>query len=136
MSLNLPLRLASEPFVRKVLGQSCFVLPSLDEEKICFIVTDEGLLALAIDSNNYSKEDVVKITQLSIEDIPVCSVRRCHSLVDIAQSNGQSQDDGFSWLMDINRHHDFKCISKDDILSCMKPLTQETAKVIIESIER
>ena len=131
--MSLPLRLAAEPFVRETFGLSCFVLPSLDEDKVCFIVADEGLIGLAVDQH-YQKEDITQITALSIGDMP-----------DFFLVRGNAKDDhqrsAFEWVLPAGAGAEEPSAKggrtcSQDILRHVKPLSVECAMAIVQSIER
>jgi hypothetical protein len=133
--MSLPLRLAAEPFVRKTFGQSCFVLPSLNEDKVCFIIADEGLLALAVDQH-YQQEELSHFTALLAADMPVCFLVRRHG------SEQQAHNSSFDWVLPEAMTQQGKGLrqgllsSSQEVLACVKPLTMGCATAIVQSIER
>jgi len=118
--MSLPLRLKVEIPVRAVCGV-CFVLPSSDESKVCFVVNDHGLIALAC-SECFSADEISRITNISSSDLPdyfLCQV-------------GDSND--FQWWKCGS-----KCVSapnQRDIACTSKSLHATVARTILESIER
>ena len=65
--LLLPLRLAAEPVCRARLG-NCFVLPSKDDdERVCMIVGEGGLLALALAETTDTPDDEALARALGID---------------------------------------------------------------------
>jgi hypothetical protein len=129
--MSLPLRLAAEPFVRETFGQSCFVLPSLDEDKVCFIVADAGLLGLAV-NRHYQKDEIAQITTLPIGDLPVCFLVR-------GNAKEEHQRNTFQWVLPTGSDIDpsgGRGVRSEDILHYTKLLSVECAMSIIQSIER
>ena len=64
----LPLRLQVEPAARKAFG-SCFVLPSRLEDQICLIVTEDGLIAIAV-CHTSNITEALKVLELEPIDAP------------------------------------------------------------------
>jgi len=127
--MSLPLRLAAEPFVRETFGQSCFVLPSLEEDKICFIVCDEGLLGMAVDQLYQKKEEISQITAMSIEDVPVCLLVR-------SDTSQQQSQQNFQWVIPGIVTTRGVAARREDILQHVTSLSTDCAMNIIQSIER
>lgn len=118
---TLPLRLAVEPWIREYIGTTCFILPSTNEDRLCFIITNQGLLAFVLD-DILTKEEILHLSQLKEVDWPKYTVIRC---------SGE-----FYWYLDERR-----CSTSprsEDILDLMRqqPLSISVAKVILESITR
>lgn len=116
--MDLPLRLAVEPIVRSILG-ACFVLPSCDEFKVCFIIANEGLVALALNTN-LSIDEISNITHLDCECLPQCYL--CKS------DNGS-----FLWY---KQNQLILNPKKIDVLNYCVAMNSDIAKVIVESTNR
>jgi hypothetical protein len=85
--IRLPLRLAVEPHLQAFFGGGIFVLPSVEEEKVCFVVGERGVLALSlecnVDRNAPTQEEIAKILDCSVEDLPsFCLIRSSHDKHD------------------------------------------------------
>ena len=82
MALNLPLRLAAEPVARARLG-NCFIIPSKDDEnRVCMIIGEDGLLALALDKIDYTDKELEGILGLDAACLPQLRV-----IVDTAKNS-------------------------------------------------
>ena len=74
MSDLLPLRLYAEPLARERLGGACFVLPSKHEAEACLVVNDQGLVAVALES----EADAVSIARiLEVDEVCVPNLTLC-----------------------------------------------------------
>lgn len=71
--LRLPLRLTSEAAAREKLGH-CFVLPTEDEERACLIVNEDGLVAVALNSD-IGDSDLAGILKCDIKCLPITRLR-------------------------------------------------------------
>lgn len=89
--MSLPLRLAVEPFVKGVI-KSCHVLPSEDEEKVCFIVADAGWVCTVVSDASLwmDKSSISHLTKLPVASIPI------YAIVQNAGGGGS----GFQWYRD------------------------------------
>ncbi len=67
--MNLPLRLFSEPIVRSAFKTGCFVLPTANEDLVCLVAADQGLIALVI-SKILSDKELAQIIGCSVECLP------------------------------------------------------------------
>lgn len=132
---ELPLRLAAEPIVRNIFGQSCFVLPSIEEDKVCYIVADEGLLGLAVSGSveGVDSEGLRRLAGLLEVDMPVCLLVRQRG-----ESGVSEQRSGFRWIIPGrgSESQSQQRVRKQDILQHVKPPSVDCAKRIIQSIER
>ena len=115
----LPLRLMAEPILRSIMGH-CFILPSAEEDKLCFVVSDAGLVALVTEGAH--NEDVVDLSGIKshFELLPAYVLSRIGS--------------DFSWYKDCMKLQ--SAPSKEDIVSCTPEVSKKVAKRIVESIGR
>lgn len=116
----LPLRIRVEPFAKTLLS-SCHILPSEDEEKVCFIVTTAGWVATAVsDSTLLEKSAIARVSCLPAESVPVFA---------ILQSGDQ-----FIWYNGTEA-----CSSppsKRDFARSVIPTTPKVAQAVVASISR
>lgn len=119
----LPLRLSVEPFLRTSLGAACFILPSADEENLCFAISNHGLVAFVM-NHELTPQDLGELTQLPQAHWPRYSIVR-------SQSKSE-----FLWYFNGNQCQ--KIPSQEEILTSLhdQPLTRPVAKMILESITR
>ena len=66
----LPLRLYAEPVVRSTFAIGCFVLPSEDEDCVCMVVSDHGMIAIALNSLELSDDLIALKIGCSIDCLP------------------------------------------------------------------
>lgn len=115
--MPLPLRLVAEPIIRQTYG-TAFVLPSLDESKLCLVVADSGLLC------------VVGTKMISLAEISslLCIPGHCIPSYMLTCDKGKVE-----WCK-----NESPCTTprKDEILGSVQPLNVEICRSIISSIER
>jgi hypothetical protein len=119
---SLPLRLAVEPFVKSVI-KSCHVLPSEDEEKVCFIVADAGWVCTVVSDLSIwlHKDRITSLTKLLETSVPPYAIVQCR--------NGS-----FQWY-----HGQEQCDSlplKKDVLRSGISASPDVAQAIVGSIAR
>ena len=120
---NLPLRLAVEPFFKNLLG-SCFVLPSKEESKICFVVNDKGIVCLVYDD----------IQSNSLVEPLLGYNKSFLSSYILVFSSGSSSSEGTYWLKDGVRYN--KTPDRIELNSCIFSPSVEIAQIIVDGIER
>lgn len=117
---SLPLRLKVEPFAKRQLS-ACHILPSADEEKVCFIVADAGWVATVVSELSlWDRASIARITSLPETAVPLFAVV-------------QTGDD-FCWYSGAE-----KCPeppSKRDLLRSANASTPPVAEAIVGSISR
>jgi hypothetical protein len=121
MTHPLPLRLAAEPFIRTVIGSNCFILPSIDEDALCYVISNHGLIAFAT-NQALTRDAVINLTQLLPDVWPHYSIVRTNSR--------------FSWYLDGNRLETDP--SRETIIRSVdaEALSRPIARAILESITR
>ena len=117
--MSLPLRLAVEPYVREVLGQGCFVLPSREEEKVCLIIVEKGLLGFVMDKE-YEEEELSSLTGLRSSDLAECRLVK--------------SGDKFKWNLQGSCLGDK--VDVNTVLGRVKDVSRRSAMTIVWSIER
>lgn len=75
MSSSLPLRLAAELTIR-TFWSNCFILPSRNEEEICYVISDQGLIAFLTNSY-YDNNELRNI--LGVDDLVIPEYLYVHS---------------------------------------------------------
>lgn len=116
--MALPLRLKVEPFAKSLLN-SCHILPSADEEKICFIVADAGWVATVVSELSVWNVAVIsQVTGLPEADVPKYAVVQC--------------GDCFNWYSgsDICAEPP----ARRDLLRSVMPITARVAEAVVGSI--
>jgi hypothetical protein len=66
---------ASEPYVRAFFGSSCFILPSLDQDALCYVISNHGLVAFVM-NQALPHESIVNCTELQPLEWPDYSIVR------------------------------------------------------------
>ena len=111
---GLPLRLIFEPLLVHLLGP-CFILPTIHESEICFVVNDRGLVCL-IQDKIYPNDYKCSVLGLDISYLP-----------DFVLVNNDRWYQGGT-PCDIP--------DKEKLLSKVFPTNSAIAKIIVEGIER
>lgn len=65
---SLPLRLAAEPYVRRI-KHHCFILPTKQEERICIVISNEGIIA-AICDQYISPPELASLLEIASDALP------------------------------------------------------------------
>ena len=124
--MALPLRLEVEPFVKGIL-KSCHVLPSADEEKLCYVVGDSGLLCVVVqDASCWADKSLLQqVTGLPGHSLPYYAIVK--------------KDGGFQWYLEdhvITESHTDRHTLKRNLLKKSITTNASLAHAFVESINR